>query len=238
MSLGIPQVMPYKIGQQVGMLPFVFPGQQAINKKQVKEIVQILEDIASYGLLKTTGFHSKLKSEEEIFISKQAKYLANLLRETNNNKLKQIFQASVQFLKTLEMIDKLLGIKNEREQVIGFLPNEISEGDKNLAEVSSVLAQGLIKAPTKELLQTVTEFLGIMEVIEELEEVIEDRKEIVGFQGEKQNKNDISIRDGAIKVLEALKINLDEDSYKTAVEFLEIVDKFEMSMESAGRMAA
>ena len=67
----------------------------------------------------------------------------------NENKLKQAFLMSVQFLNTLEKIDILLGISNEKGQIIGFLPNEISEGDKNLAEVSGILAQGLIQAATK-----------------------------------------------------------------------------------------
>ena len=241
MSLGVPQVMPLQFGQKVGLIPFAPAQKNAISIKQIKEIVQILEDIASDGLLKTTGFHSKLKSGEEIFIGKQAGYLAKLLRECqmkNDNKLKQAFLMSVQFLNTLEKIDILLGISNERGQVIGFLPSEISEGDKNLAEVSGILAQGLIQAATKELLETTSEFLEIMEVIEELEEVITDRNEQTGFSPESQHKNDTSIREGAIQILEALKINLDEDSYKRAVEFLELVDKFEINKTQDVRIAA
>ena len=203
-------------------------GEETEGNLTTEDIILSLESIAQEKLGSKIGFKSEApKEKKDIILGKKAAFLAHALI---TNPTKEIAETALEFLAVIALIKELEQIVKERKEPdFGFKSTPKSKEDKDLGEKAAKIALTLTLDPTNANIKVAIKFLGLMELIVELEDIGKEktRRETMGFRSQEKEKDEIKLGESAFKIAQILKKSPTKESIKIAMQFLELVSAFD-----------
>ncbi len=196
--------------------------QKEIDYEEIYLLVDILNNIFQNKTKEGFGFKPTPKDEKEIKIGEKANKLANLLLD--NPKAENI-KAAKRFLKSMKLIDLLEAKAKERNLMhIGFNRTDVTEGDLNIAQAASKIAEMLKESDDQSLIMGAMELVGLIDLIETVENIANEKSRgTLGFKRENIDEDNEKIAMMAANLAEVLKLNPSQENVETAVAFINVV---------------
>lgn len=219
--------LPRTIDQTALLSPVELEKEMQTEQIDIKDLILSLESIAKDRLGERLGFHenksSKNNNINDSILGKRARYLANSLTK---NPTTEILEASLEFLELIDLIEPLESIAKERtEPGFGLRPAPKSQEDKSFGEKILQIIRSLVINPNERNIKIAIKFLGVFEIILELERACEENSRAIsiGFKSLSKGKEELKIADNATKLANALKKYPTRENIKLANGFLELV---------------
>ena len=196
-----------------------------INYEEIELLVEELKTFAAEKTQNGFGFRPTPKDKNEVRLGFRAKELANLLLD--NPKPANIKTAK-KFLKLIELIYVLEEKARERNK-FGFKNSKETNGNTILAQRASQIATLLKGSDNKALIKEAAGFLGLLDLIENMENIAADKsKSTYGFHPTNTvNKDHETIAIMANALAEKLKVDPSNENIQTVIAFITIVNQYD-----------